>query len=217
MTMQIRTGKPLSKGERTKQQILTGALEVLATKGVSGTTHRAVAKAAGVSLSTTTYHFESLEDMLVRAFDLIATNWSDKLETALGTFIERVTTSGLNPDSPPEFRTALRDELANLAADYLHNPGHDRRVRLAAEMRFFYEAPHIAELQDRLDTYRAGLISQLQILPEKAGSETPELDASILFDAIQSMQFRALSRPAEASHPFLLARARRYLGWLLGC
>lgn len=217
MTLQLRDQKTYRKGERTKRQILAGALEVLATEGVSGTTHRAVAKAAGVSLSTTTYHFESLEDMLVQAFELIATDWSDKLETALGTFLERVTTSGLTPESPVDFRERLRDDLAELAADYLHNPGHNRRVRLAAEMRFFYEAPHIAELQDRLDTYRAGLVAQLQILPEMAGSDTPELDASILFDAIQSMQFRALSRPAEASHPFLLARARRYLGWLLGC
>ena len=211
------THQAARKGEKTKRQILAAALEVLALKGVDGTTHRAVAKMAGVSLSTTTYHFNSLDDMLVQAFELSVTEWNDQMHTALATYLSQLDASGLTPNSPPEVRAALRDDLAVLTAEYLHNPSPDRRLRLMAEMRFFFEAGHIVGLQEKLDSYRNELIKELQLLSERAGSVTPELDASILFDAVQSMQFRALSRPGEATRHFLLARARRYVGWILGC
>ena len=83
----LRTDRPPTKGERTRRRILAGALEVLAAHGVEGTTHRSVAQAAGVSLSTTTYHFESLDDLLVRAFDMSITEWNDPLDTALSAFL----------------------------------------------------------------------------------------------------------------------------------
>ncbi|WP_204114434.1 TetR/AcrR family transcriptional regulator [Shimia biformata] len=207
----------LPKGERTRRKILTATLEIVARKGVNGVTHRAVARRAGVSLSTTTYHFDNLEDMLVKAWDMIETVWADKLEETLHAFIQRVDTSGLSPTSSLAFREGLRDELAYLAIHYLHNPTPDRRIRLMAEMRFTYEAGHLVELQERMDTYRNAVIARLRVLPEKAGSETPDLDASILFDAVQTMQFRALTHPIEAHRHYLLARVRRYLGWFLNC
>lgn len=43
----------------TRARILDGAIQVLAEAGVPGLTHRAVARAAGVSLAATTYHFET--------------------------------------------------------------------------------------------------------------------------------------------------------------
>jgi DNA-binding transcriptional regulator YbjK len=43
----------------TRGKIADGAFRVLALDGVAGLTHRAVARAAGVSLAATTYHFDS--------------------------------------------------------------------------------------------------------------------------------------------------------------
>ena len=43
----------------TRGRILDGATRVLAEAGVPGLTHRAVARAAGVSLAATTYHFDT--------------------------------------------------------------------------------------------------------------------------------------------------------------
>jgi DNA-binding transcriptional regulator YbjK len=56
--------------ERTvaaRAKIAQGAMEVLARSGVVGLTHRAVAKAAGVSLAATTYHFASKADIIAEA------------------------------------------------------------------------------------------------------------------------------------------------------
>lgn len=48
----------------TRGKIVEGAIHVLAHAGVSGVTHRAVAKAAGVSLAATTYHFDTKSDII---------------------------------------------------------------------------------------------------------------------------------------------------------
>lgn len=47
--------------------MLRAVLSVIAAEGLSRLTHRRVAKAAGVSLSSTTYHFRSKADMLQEA------------------------------------------------------------------------------------------------------------------------------------------------------
>lgn len=51
-----------------REKIIGAALEVIAQHGVAGTTHRRVAEAADVPLGSMTYHFESLEQLVVEAF-----------------------------------------------------------------------------------------------------------------------------------------------------
>lgn len=48
----------------TRAKIALGAMQVLARSGVAGLTHRAVAKAAGVSLAATTHHFASKTEII---------------------------------------------------------------------------------------------------------------------------------------------------------
>ena len=51
-----------------REKITAAALEVIARHGVAGTTHRRVAEAADVPLGSLTYHFESLEELVIEAF-----------------------------------------------------------------------------------------------------------------------------------------------------
>lgn len=55
-----------------RQRIIGAALEVIATHGVSGATHRRIAAAANVPLGSMTYHFEGMEDLLTAAFTQLA-------------------------------------------------------------------------------------------------------------------------------------------------
>lgn len=48
----------------TRKRIIDGAIRVLADQGIAGMTHRAIARAAGVSLASTTYHFTGKFDIL---------------------------------------------------------------------------------------------------------------------------------------------------------
>lgn len=55
-----------------KQRIINAALDVIVEHGVQGTTHRRVAKAAGVPLGSMTYHFNGMDDLLHLAFTQVA-------------------------------------------------------------------------------------------------------------------------------------------------
>jgi TetR/AcrR family transcriptional regulator, regulator of biofilm formation and stress response len=71
-----------ARGKLRRQAILTAALEVIAERGVSGTTHRAVAERADVPVAATTYYFESLDELLDEALLLFVREEAERL-TAL--------------------------------------------------------------------------------------------------------------------------------------
>lgn len=50
-----------------RQRIIDAALRVVAQKGIAGLSHRSVAAEADVPLGSTTYHFRTLDDLLVAA------------------------------------------------------------------------------------------------------------------------------------------------------
>jgi TetR/AcrR family transcriptional regulator, regulator of biofilm formation and stress response len=50
-----------------RQRIIDAAIRVIAGEGVRGFSHRAVAAEADVPLGSTTYHFASLDDLLIAA------------------------------------------------------------------------------------------------------------------------------------------------------
>jgi DNA-binding transcriptional regulator YbjK len=72
-----RTRQP--RGERRRQAILSAALRVIGERGVSATTHRAVAERAGVPVAATTYYFESLDELLDEALLLFVRDEAERL------------------------------------------------------------------------------------------------------------------------------------------
>jgi DNA-binding transcriptional regulator YbjK len=50
-----------------RQRIIDAAIRVVGEKGISGLSHRAVAAEADVPLGSTTYHFKTLDDLMVAA------------------------------------------------------------------------------------------------------------------------------------------------------
>ncbi|KFI52522.1 TetR/AcrR family transcriptional regulator [Bifidobacterium callitrichos] len=52
-----------------RERIIDACLDVIAARGVSGTSHRAVAAAADVPLGSMTYHFDGMSDLLHQAFE----------------------------------------------------------------------------------------------------------------------------------------------------
>lgn len=62
---------------RTRRKIAEGAIKVLASRGVSGLTHRAVAQAGGVSLAATTYHFGTKQDILAETSRTLTEDYLD--------------------------------------------------------------------------------------------------------------------------------------------
>ncbi|SPL89717.1 Transcriptional regulator, TetR family [[Actinomadura] parvosata subsp. kistnae] len=69
-----------------RDRLIDAALAVIAERGVAGTTHREIARAADVPLGSMTYHFSSLEEVLAEAFtrhaDAVARVFDERLSAA---------------------------------------------------------------------------------------------------------------------------------------
>src|SRR3954453_23039592 len=73
--MPVATQAP-TQGRR--EQILEAALRVIGRSGREAVTHRAVAEEAGVPLGSTTYYFDSRDDLLGQALEHVARKEADR-------------------------------------------------------------------------------------------------------------------------------------------
>ncbi|MFI8422564.1 TetR/AcrR family transcriptional regulator [Streptomyces sp. NPDC085460] len=65
-----------------RERIVDAALRVVRRDGIAGLSHRAVAAEADVPLGSTTYHFGSLDELLVAALRKLNTSWAGALRGA---------------------------------------------------------------------------------------------------------------------------------------
>lgn len=57
------------KGERRRQELIEAAADLFARKGFDAVRHRAVAEHAGLPLASTTYYFDSLDELVFAAVE----------------------------------------------------------------------------------------------------------------------------------------------------
>src|SRR3954452_12420265 len=72
--------------ESVRDAIVAATVEIVARDGVAAVTHRRVAERAGVSLSSTTWHYASKEDILEAALRWTATREIERV----GEMAERI-------------------------------------------------------------------------------------------------------------------------------
>ena len=112
-----------ARGERRRQAILEAALRLISERGVDAVSHRAVAEEAGVPLASTTYYFESLDELLEGALRLFVDEEAARL-TELGERLE-------GQDLPPlEMVRLFRSELEPDVAQFELYVEAARRPRL---------------------------------------------------------------------------------------
>jgi DNA-binding transcriptional regulator YbjK len=88
-----------------RQRLVEATLDVIAERGVAGTSHRKVAAAADVPLGSVTYHFSSLDDLLTSAFTHLA-------ETMAAAFEERMAAIERGADARANVVEAMLADLA---------------------------------------------------------------------------------------------------------
>ena len=64
-----------ARGEQRRSELLAATLTVIERDGVAGVSHRAVAAVADVSVASITYHFPTLDDLLVAALRRPRRTW----------------------------------------------------------------------------------------------------------------------------------------------
>ncbi|HKY14302.1 MAG TPA: TetR family transcriptional regulator [Microthrixaceae bacterium] len=67
------------RGVASRHRILTAASVVIVETGVGGLTHRAVAEHAGVPLARVSYHFPTVEDLMVAATSRYLDDFDERL------------------------------------------------------------------------------------------------------------------------------------------
>lgn len=82
-----------------RDRIVRAVLDIIEERGLIGVTHRTVAKRAGVPLGSTTYYFDSLDDLLAAALDRVNHDYEtylrdtiDQLAGATGVRLARALT-----------------------------------------------------------------------------------------------------------------------------
>jgi DNA-binding transcriptional regulator YbjK len=142
-------GVGTAKGERRRAELVTAAAALLRSGGFDAVRHRAVAERAGLPLSSTTYYFDSLDDLVIAAAERTSRD-----ELAEG----HAQLDALGPGEPD---TA---EVVELVIDQLLGPesrdgGLDavllRYERLVGAGRRPYLAPLMRSLRPELDALLA--------------------------------------------------------------
>lgn len=129
------------KGERRRQALVAAAAELLLEGGFDAVRHRSVASRASLPLASTTYYFESLDDLIARAVELSGDLELDIIRGRVGEVTHR--------------RRAA-DSTVELVVDLLVGaPGHyttDQEQLISRYERFIASArhPELREVQLRL-------------------------------------------------------------------
>jgi DNA-binding transcriptional regulator YbjK len=124
-----------ARGERRRQAILEATLRVIERDGVSGVSHRSVAREAGVPTTSTTYYFASLDDLLIATLMWSAEKLADDIGGMVATLVE-AHGSGVDHDN------GVRD-VSRLLADMLG----EHRGRTMAEYELYLLAARRPELR----------------------------------------------------------------------
>jgi TetR/AcrR family transcriptional regulator, regulator of biofilm formation and stress response len=74
----------LARGQVRRHDIACAVIDVVARHGLRGLTHRRVAEAADVPLGSTTYHFETLDDLVIAGLELAAERNLEMMRQAAG-------------------------------------------------------------------------------------------------------------------------------------
>ncbi|TQJ03659.1 TetR family transcriptional regulator [Amycolatopsis cihanbeyliensis] len=118
-----------ARGEKRRAEIIAATLRVIERDGVAGVTHRTVAAEAGVPTPSTTYHFASLDDLLIATLIACARD----MATEVYWMIDRARSRGSGGAA----------EVANLLAEALG----PQRGRTMAEYELYLLASRRPELR----------------------------------------------------------------------
>jgi TetR/AcrR family transcriptional regulator, regulator of biofilm formation and stress response len=184
-----------------REQILEAALRLIGRSGRQAVTHRAVAEEAAVPLGSTTYYFDSRDDLLQQALEHVAASE-----------VERYAERGEELRSVKSAR-----ELADRLIDDLVAAAEDR-VAYIAEYELWLEAGQRPELREAAQNWCDAEQRSVAGAMESLGSSDPATDASLIVAAIDGLGERVLAReddPAGAAEEFR-PDLRRLIERLLG-
>ncbi|WP_165611679.1 TetR/AcrR family transcriptional regulator [Mycolicibacterium fortuitum] len=186
-------------------RILSSTLDLIGERGIGGLSNRLVAKSAGVSLGTLTYHFSSQDELLSEALQTFV---DTEVERLLGIAVElegSVLTTG---EALARTRVAIEDragrsaQIAQLEL-YVHATRNDKLRAAAAQCYEAYDRVAAAGLKalgvpepDRVAPTVGALIDGLELRRLAVGGLSVDL-AEALAALISGLAPTAITRQTE--------------------
>jgi len=176
-----------SDGKEKRIRLLDATLRIIVRDGMRGVRHRAVAAEADVSLSSTTYYFKDIHDLITDAFIHFA---NQELEDSLQlkeismealTNIQSVDELLLKETLPPVISIFIHEHISSQLKDV------DRR-RL--EYAFQNEALHNEKLASVLVENRAAMLEMIEQFFSYLGSKHPRANAHITLACIRHIEYQ---------------------------
>lgn len=184
--------KRRSKGERTKHQILEATINVLAKKGIKGTTHRAIAKLADIQLSLTTYYFKDIEELIHQAIILNSEMFlssSDEAWIKIFTLIKSYDKATFRKSAT---KVILTKEIINILNELCTYKIKNKQNELAVEQILFTQRHVNPALSEIADKHRQALLEPYIELCQYFACKNIEIDADLLLTTIKQIEFRYL-------------------------
>jgi len=178
--MHMATAEKATRGRR--EEILEATLRVIGRDGREAVTHRAVAEEAGVPLGSTTYYFDSRDDLLGQALEHVAREEVER-HRLLGEDLRKAKT-------PRRLADLLVNELIFEADD---------RTAYIAEYELWLEAGRRPDLREAATAWCDAVQLAVAGAMEMLGSTDPAADASLVVATIDGLGERALGREEDAA------------------
>jgi DNA-binding transcriptional regulator YbjK len=165
-----------------RDAIVAATVAIVARDGVGAVTHRRVAGLAGVSLSSTTWHFGSKDDILEAAL-----RWTAQREVErVGAMAERIAAASADGFDPAVWARALAAWVVEQAA------GEERATTVALYRLQLETLGRPGALAVHRD-WGAGLAAIGEGVLAEAGSATPALDTRVIVAALDGLRLSVLS------------------------
>lgn len=204
------------RGEQTRTKILDATLSVIARDGVRGTTHRSIAREAGVQLSLTTYYFRDLNELISLAFQsFMERDYGDTTAQWRRAFryLDQFSEGDL---ADPATRERIVDYGTKRIVDHIRRGLLEYPEFLAVEHHFFYEALTDERLQELVQLHRQRLLRPLVRFCGYFNGVAPETDASLLLGTITRLEYQALpAAPDAIAFKAIRNEVRRIVGWIV--
>ena len=153
----------LSKGQKTKQQILNAAIDVLAHQGIKGATHRSIAKQANLQLSLTTYYFKDIRQLINEAFLMSSNRTIARAQTTWLKVFALCDSLGKTKLKKLVIRKELALTLTDLAADYLMEKVTHHGNDLMVEQMLYTEMQSTEALRSLAYNHRQAQIGRAHV------------------------------------------------------
>ncbi len=170
-------GQTYQKGQR-REQILRATLTLIGERGADAVTHRAVAEAAAVPLSATTYYFASKEELLEQALLLAAREETERLER----LVLELAPQSLSID---EWAAAVGGQIAG---DVEADP-----AKHVALFELGLEATRRAPLRAELQRWQDAHLRLAEMGCRSIGSTQPEVDAQVIVATLTGLMLQQLA------------------------